>query len=50
MCITHDAVNDAFVRARDKVGLRHPHRTTTVFTLAQLGSALQETTRLLADR
>ena len=49
-CITYEAVNEAFLRGRGKVGLRHPHRSTTVFTLAQLGSALQETTRLLADR
>jgi hypothetical protein len=43
-------VNEAFLRAREKVGLRNPHRSITVFTLAQLGSALQETSRLLADR
>ncbi|GFG31758.1 hypothetical protein Cfor_04198 [Coptotermes formosanus] len=49
-CITYEAVNEAFLQARAKVRLRHPHRSTTVFTLAQLGSALQETTRLLADR
>jgi len=49
-CITYEAVNEAFLRGRRKVGLRNPHRSTTMFTLAQLGSALQETTRLLADR
>ncbi|XP_069705642.1 peroxidase-like isoform X2 [Periplaneta americana] len=49
-CITYEAVNEAFLRAREKVGLRHPHRSATVFNLAQLGTALQETSRLLADR
>jgi hypothetical protein len=49
-CITYEAVNEAFLRAREKVGLHHPHHSTTAFTLAQLGTALQETTRLLADR
>ncbi|PSN49557.1 hypothetical protein C0J52_04989 [Blattella germanica] len=49
-CITYEAVNEAFRRARDKVGLRSPNHTPTVFNLALLGTALQETTRLLADR
>ncbi|KDR12477.1 Peroxidasin, partial [Zootermopsis nevadensis] len=49
-CITYESVNEAFLQAREKAGLRRPPHTTTVFTLAQLGSALQETTRLLADR
>ncbi|KAJ9601338.1 hypothetical protein L9F63_000476, partial [Diploptera punctata] len=49
-CITYEAVNEAFRRAREKVGLRSPNHSPTVFSLGLLGTALQETTRILAER
>ncbi|XP_014255974.1 lactoperoxidase-like isoform X2 [Cimex lectularius] len=49
-CIRYEDVNEAFTIARQKVGLRHPPRTVTDQTISLLGTALQETTRILSRR
>ncbi|XP_063244152.1 peroxidase-like [Bacillus rossius redtenbacheri] len=50
VCISYEDVSDAFLRAAEKAGLNNPPREYDVYSLGLLGTALQETTRLLADR
>ncbi|XP_039299555.1 peroxidasin-like [Nilaparvata lugens] len=51
LCITHEDVNQAFSDARQKVGLRTlALREVSDIMLDQLGTTLQETTRILATR
>ncbi|XP_068081797.1 peroxidase isoform X2 [Anabrus simplex] len=49
-CISYGAVDEAFLQAREKVGLRRPLRDNSLHSLSLLGTSLQETTRILADR
>nr|CAD7434184.1 unnamed protein product [Timema monikensis] len=49
-CISYDSVDEAFFLARTKVGLNTPPREYNLYSLGQLGTALQETSRILSDR
>ncbi|XP_024215027.2 myeloperoxidase [Halyomorpha halys] len=50
VCLRYEDVEEAFSLAKEKVGLRFPARQVTDLSIAQLGTALQETSRIIARR